>query len=285
MVYIDSELKLKEYLKTIKKPEDFKETGISIKDYVDMIEICFNAYDYNRLVDMLETAKESLKLYEDANVNTTNTDVQSFSRIVLALGILIVNERKSEMKSLWIEMMDVLCSLLKYIKNDGRLDFAVKDAMLCFLLVRDYIDNTLSEKWHRELSLINPTEQYRSYFRISEKPSRPGNVAVYLIAAEAMRAYSNMTNCDYIENQIPFHFSYFDENGMYTDPGAPMLYDSATRAQFQIAMHYGYRGKYYNDIDENLRKAGLFSLLMQSASFEFPYGGRSNSICLMKHIM
>ena len=43
-----------------------------------------------------------------------------------------------------------------------------------------------------------------------------------------------------------------------------------------MLLHFGYRGKYYEQIDNCPKKAGLLSLTMQSPNGEMPFGGRSN---------
>lgn len=54
-----------------------------------------------------------------------------------------------------------------------------------------------------------------------------------------------------------------------------MVYDLVTRALLVMLLTFGYRGQHYAEIEQNLEKAGLMTLRMQSVTGEIPYGGRS----------
>ena len=54
------------------------------------------------------------------------------------------------------------------------------------------------------------------------------------------------------------------------------MYDLAPRGLFSLMLDQGYRGAYYEEIDEALKKAALLTLDMQSPNGEAAFGGRSN---------
>jgi hypothetical protein len=92
-----------------------------------------------------------------------------------------------------------------------------------------------------------------------------------------MRKYIGLAETeDFVDVQIASQLQWLDDNGMYRDPNEPMQYDSVTRGLFAVLLHFGYKGKYFKEMDDCLRQAGLLSLQMQSVSGEIAFGGRSN---------
>jgi hypothetical protein len=67
-----------------------------------------------------------------------------------------------------------------------------------------------------------------------------------------------------------------DAFGMYHDPDCPMVYHVVVMQQWALTLLSGYRGRFLEELSTAVRRAGLSSLLMQSAAAQAPYGGRSN---------
>ncbi len=231
---------------------------------------------------------EELRAITEENRKNGVTE-HGFPRIAANLGILIAHGRKSELYPLWIEMMDIategahLAKVSSYEK-DGKLcranagnDFFVKE--LVFAILENEKNGTAEAealaRWRHALSLVTPENNYKDIARTPTQ--RVGNWAAYNLAGEWMRICLGIADeMEYIEFQLGAQLYYTDEMGLYRDPNEPMLYDLATRAQFALLLHFGYRGIHAERMSEKLRTAGLFTLKMQSANGEIAFGGRSN---------
>ena len=135
-------------------------------------------------------------------------------------------------------------------------------------------------RWKGYLATIEPKT---CYTRFAEKPTDAvRNWALFTGVSEYFRQKMGLCeSTEFIDIQIASQLQWIDENGMYmdnadTDVYQPIVYDIVARSLFTLLLHAGYRGKYYTDIDELLRKSALKSLYMQSVLGETPFGGRSN---------
>jgi len=244
---------------------DVNDTNVTIKDYYDIIEICFDAYSIEEIISWLP------KEY-----GGPIDDLQTFSRITGALGVLLSIGRKNELKELWYKLMDA-CVLTFYKERPyTTLDFAVKEFMFAYRAMKKYVPKEKKEFWDKHLRKINPFLCY--YCSVDNKNCAVyGNWGMYNMAGEYLREVEGLTDTtSYFEVHMPIQLQLFDQNGMYKDPHNPILYDTATRSNLQLILGNGYEGPFKDELDNNLQKAGIYSLFMQSASFEFPYGGRSN---------
>ncbi len=245
--------------------ENFKESNLFKKDYFDIIELCVNAYTYEEITSWLPE-----KLGDKID------DLQSFSRVTAALGVLLARGRKKEYEELWYQMMDA-CALSFYKERPYTvLDFAVKEFMFAYRAMSNQVPAEKLNYWKEYLSKIDPFVSY--YCSVDNSDCAVyGNWGIYNMAGEYLRELEGMTDTSlYFDKNMPIQLEMFDFNGMYSDPHNPMLYDVASRSNLLLIMGNNYQGKYAKEIDAHLKKAGLYSLFMQSASFEFPYGGRSN---------
>ncbi len=245
--------------------------------YLNMMEKALEAYTVEELRALTEENREK------------GVTEHGFPRIAANLGILIAHGRKSELYPLWIEMMDIategahLSKVASYEK-DGKTrranagnDFFVKE--LVFAILENEKNGTAGAeelaRWRHALSLVIPENNYKDIARTPTQ--RVGNWAAYNLAGEWMRKYLGVADeTEYIEFQLGAQLYYTDEMGLYRDPVEPMLYDLATRAQFALLLHFGYRGIHAERMSEKLRTAGLFTLKMQSANGGIAFGGRSN---------
>lgn len=235
-----------------------------MSDYFDIMELSLSAYNRAELEQLYKTA-----LAEGVTEH-------GFPRVAAVLGILISRERKKELYGLWLDMMELCCRLIPESRRCGN-DFSVKEIMFSLLEVRrsGIVPPDISQRW---LDCMRAVDPYRNYDSIAHSPEDDiGNRLAYNCAGEVVRQSAGLCDADtYLDEQLPCQLRRFDENGMYRDPHEPMLYDFATRAQLCVMLRFGYSGQYRGMIDEMLRKAGLISLDMLSATGEFPYGGRSN---------
>lgn len=261
-----NQLNFHQYIDKTEKQNTFQPTGIARDYYLDIIEICVDAYKMEELESRLP--KDENDLVED---------IQSYSRITCAIGVLISSGRKQDYLPLWIKMMDACCRSCHRITDDMRVDFAVKEILIAFKVMKDRVPKDKKNYWLQMLSKINPDNNYLYVIRKEDDKKSMHNINIYNMVGEYLRETEGLTVTDeYFDRHWPEQLERFDENGMYQDPGCPILYDLTTRCHIQIMLGYGYRGRYYEELNENLKKSGMFTLFMQSAAFELPYGGRSN---------
>jgi hypothetical protein len=234
--------------------------------YLDLIELAFNGYD--------------LPAFHQASVEAETghiPDVQAYSRVTSITGILLANRRIPEHLQLWKSMMTACCEDLHCHQGNLMVDFAVKEVMLSYFAMKEGVDRETSTKWLGALQQIEP---YRNYYYTNQTVTdkeKLHNINIYNMVGEYFRERAGLTDTTaYFETHWPHQLTLFDENGMYRDPGNPILYDLTTRCQIQLLLGTGYQGPYREALDEQLRKAGLQTLFMQSAAGELPYGGRSN---------
>jgi hypothetical protein len=174
-------------------------------------------------------------------------------------------------------MMDLCCKEIPLRKHAAN-EFSIKEVIWCLMELeqhqtfpREQIDN-----WKNQLKKVTVENCYRTY---AEQPDSPvHNWAAFAMVSEWMRYYVDLAPEDktFIENQAASQWQWVDENGMYRDPHEPLVYDFVTRGLFAMAIHFGWRGKYFEEWDDALKRAGLLSLKMISVTGELPYGGRSN---------
>jgi hypothetical protein len=254
-----------DFMRKVEKPRDFTSTGVTRETYLDIIETCVNAYNMEEL---------ERKLPE--NDSELVEDIHAYSRITSAIAILLANGRKQDYLPLWIRMMDACCSSAYRFHKDG-IDFAVKEIMLAFKAMKNRLRDQQKKRWLELLRKVDPYKNYLFVIRDEESRKHLHNINIYNMVGEYLRETEGLTHTDgYFDEHWQSQLKIFDENGMYMDPNCPILYDVTTRCQIQIMLEYGYRGKYFEEIDSRLKKAGLYTLFMQSSSFELPYGGRSN---------
>lgn len=238
-------------------------------EYIDLMEKVFSAYTNDKMDSYIKRTKEC------------GLSEHGFPRLTSNLGILIAHGRKSELKDRFIEMMDICCNeiptaLGRKNSNVGN-DFSVKEIVFCLLEIEkaNIVDKETTDRWRQNLKSIISKETYSV---ISPVPvERVGNWAAFGAASEQARKYAGIgSEDDFIENQIKSQLLSFDSNGMYRDPGEPMVYDFVTRLQLAVAMHFGYNGESYKELENCMLKSADITLMMQSVSGEIPYGGRSN---------
>ena len=234
------------------------------EQYIEIMDRALDAYDEERIQDYFSEVKE------------TGIKEHGFARLTANMGILIAFGRRQEKLPLFLEMMDYCCEQLPHTKGAGN-DFAIRE--LCFAILRLEEHGTVpqerAEYWK---DLLRGFDPYEYYDVIAEAPDKPiNNWAAFNAASEYLRMLvCGVDSSEFLDLQIPTQLLSFDENGMYKDPNNPMMYDFVARVQLAVLLHFGYKGKCREAIDENLRKAGELSLLMQSVTGELPFGGRSN---------
>lgn len=236
--------------------------------YISLMEICLSAY-----------SDDHIRRYF-ADVQRDGLKEHGFPRLTANIGILAAHGRRQDLLPLFREMMDFCCTQIPRVKAAN--DFSVREIICCLreLDQSGILEKEQLDKWRRELSCIDPQTCYTVKAVTLEDPVR--NWALFTGVSEYFRQiYGLCDSEEFIDLQIASQLKWLDENGMYRDNAKsryhqPMVYDLVARGLFCLLLHFGYRGKYYDQVDDLLRKAGLLSLRMQSVTGELPYGGRSN---------
>ncbi|MBO5222432.1 MAG: hypothetical protein J6C26_08965 [Clostridia bacterium] len=240
----------------------------------------------DQYIDLMEKA---LSAYTDEHIQRYLNDVETdglkehgFPRLTANIGILIANGRRTDLLPLFLEMMDLCCDMFlrPYIRAAN--EFSVREIVCCIDEVEraNAVDEERVLRWKQKISQIVPEACYDVV--VKEATDRITNWAIFGAVSEYARVYFGLgDNLDFIDRQLSCQFQWLDENGMYRDnknaiPHQPMVYDLVSRGLFTMLIHFGYRGKYYEQIDACLKKAGLLTLKMQSPNGEIPFGGRSN---------
>ena len=198
-----------------------------------------------------------------------------FPRLTADIGILIAHGRRQEYLPLFCEMMDFCCENIPRVQRAGN-EFSVKEIIFCIMELEEkkVLPAERIDGWKALLKTVRPYENYKHYAKSPEEEKH--NWCCFALVSEYMREYIGLADTkDEVAIQIPTQLRRFDENGMYRDPGEPMVYDLVPRGLFAILLHFGYRGEFFEEIDANLRKSGLLTLEMQSVTGELPFGGRS----------
>ncbi|MGM9682167.1 MAG: hypothetical protein ACI3XQ_01065 [Eubacteriales bacterium] len=233
------------------------------RQYISLMEKALSGYTDRHISDYFEAVK------------TKGLTEHGFPRLTADIGIMISHGIRADLLPLFCEMMEFCCQNIPKVKAAN--DFSVREIICCIMALEktQTVDTETTDRWKQYLKAIVPQSCYTVY---AKNPSdEVYNWACFTMLSEYMRQYVGLCDStDFVELQISSQLRLFDENGMYRDPNQPMVYDLVTRGIFSLLLHFGYRGKFYGQIDAVLKKAGLYTLKMQSVTGEIPYGGRSN---------
>lgn len=236
--------------------------------YINIIERVLEAYSDERIKDYTQTVLEN------------GLAEHGYPRLTANIGILIANGRKLDFKDEFCKMMDLCCREIPtaHQKNGWAVgnDFSVKEIVMCILEIEKsgIFEKSVTDGWRKQLSKINPYDVYTMIAPVP--PTRIHNWAAFGAASEQLRKYAKIGDeSDFIENQIKSQLFSFDENGMYRDPNEPMVYDTVTRLQLAMALHFGFDGESKDKLYEELLKSADITLKLQSVTGEIPFGGRS----------
>jgi len=252
-------------LNQLETPADFEPTGTGRSIYLDL----------------MESALDGWRFGQKAGAEAEKDGLQVRSRVLSCLGGLIAAGRRRGELGAWEDLMDRTCDDLPKRGDAGHAgpetDFAVKELMLALRAMQPRVPHEKFAGWKDKLGQIEPERHYASVLgRVSGKEALH-NINIYNMAGEYLREAEGLTDSrNYFAEHWPAQLERFDENGMYRDPGSPMLYDLTVRAHIGLMLGSGYGGEFREALDRNIRQGGLMSIFMQSAAGQVPYGGRSS---------
>ena len=231
--------------------------------------------------------EKALGAYTDEHIQRYFNDVKEkgltehgFPRLTSNIGILIAHGRCKDLLPIFLEMMEFCCKTIPRVKAAN--DFSVREIICCLWEVEraGVVSSEITTRWRNYLASIEPTSCYTRFATSPTDGVR--NWALFTAVSEHFRQKAGLCDSfDFIELQLLQQLQWLDENGMYKDnPKAqahqPLMYDIVPRALFALLLNEGYHGKYYGEIDNCLKNAGLLTLKMQSPNGEMAFGGRSN---------
>ena len=203
-----------------------------------------------------------------------------FPRLTANIGILISHGSRVDLLPLFLEMMEFCCKNIPTVKAAN--DFSVREIISCLCEIEksEVTDKETTERWRAYLKTIILHETYNVFAVTVTDTVR--NWALFSAVSEYFRQTAGLADSsDFIDLQLKQQIQWLNEDGMYKDNSKsdnhqPIMYDIVPRGLFSLLLDQGYRGKYYAEIDENLKKAALLTLGMQSPNGEMAFGGRSN---------
>lgn len=235
--------------------------------YIDLMEKALSAYTTEHIVRYFdEVRREGLSEH-------------GFPRLTVNIGILIAHGRRVELLPLFLEMMQLVCHSIPRVHAAN--NFSVREVVACLLEIEKsgVVARETVERWKSYLKAIDPGACYEICAKTVD--DRVKNWAIFAAVSEIHRKNAGLGGDDgWIDIQLGAQLRWIDENGMYMDGEGdirhPMMYDIVSRGLFAMLLNAGYRGRYRDEIDGCLKRAGLLTLKMQSPSGEMAFGGRSN---------
>ena len=236
--------------------------------YLDLMEKSLSAYTDEHIDGYFDSVKEN------------GLTEHGFARLTSNMGILISHGRREDLISRFVPMMDFCCETIPHVKAAN--DFSVREIICCLWEVErsNILPKSITDRWRALLSEIDPTKCYDKFAKTPTDKVR--NWALFTALSEYFRQSANLCDSsEFIDIQLASQLQWIDENGMYMDNSKsdvhqPIMYDLVPRGLFSLLLHFGYHGKYFEEIDSLLKKSALHTLKMQSSIGEMAFGGRSN---------
>lgn len=239
----------------------------------------------------LTLMEKTLSAYTDAHifryfeqVKQNGLTEHGFPRLTVNIGVLIAYGKRRDLLPIFCEMMEFCCKNIPIVKAAN--DFSVREIICCIweLEKNGVVDPADIARWKGYLTTIEVEKCYNEFAKTPTDTLR--NWALFTGVSEFFRLKAGLCKnpeetAAFVDLQIEQQLQWLDENGMYMDNKRedvhqPIMYDIVPRCLFSALLFVGYRGKHYETIDNILRKAGLYTLNMQSVTGEGAFGGRSN---------
>ncbi len=248
--------------------------------YLDIMELSLDAYTPERIREYIDEVKRD------------GLTEHGFPRLGANIGILMAHGKRLELKSTFIEIIDLCLYGFAHPINESKAgnNFAVRE--VCHALMElektNIIDCEQLKCWKEKLAELEISKTYTHI--VSKENPTPANWAYFAVVSEQARCQlCGMDATAFIEHQLPSQLLRLDQNGMYHDgnitgPFQPIVYDMVSRNLIGLSRFMGYEGKYADEIDKMMENSDELTLKMQSVTGELAYGGRSNQ-CLHNEVM
>ena len=248
--------------------------------YLDIMDLSLDAYTPERIREYIDEVKRD------------GLTEHGFPRLGANIGILMAHGKRLELKSTFIEIIDLCLYGFAHPINESKAgnNFAVRE--VCHALMElektNIIDCEQFKCWKEKLAELEISKTYTHI--VSKENPTPANWAYFAVVSEQARCQlCGMDATAFIEHQLPSQLLRLDQNGMYHDgnitgPFQPIVYDMVSRNLIGLSRFMGYEGKYADEIDKMMENSDELTLRMQSVTGELAYGGRSNQ-CLHNEVM
>ncbi len=271
--------KINLFLKRQPKSKDFVSTGLSRKDYLDVIAGQVNA----------------MKAYQDSVgriIDPVTKKEQYFTTPCYAHSVAALAKAGYPVSSGLIESgkkaLDVSLEALAEAKAAGSHgDFYTWPALLAYELFGSSASAQRKEKWSGLIARIEPDKSYRvfrkpykafehaAFYQNFGKPWA-NNWNLVNTAGEYLRSVHGFTDLAYVEFCLTMQLPHFTPYGMYNEDGNPFPYDLFSRHYVTGMLHRGYRSFAYSTYRDLLWKGAWTSLFIQSPTGQLPTGYRSS---------
>ena len=248
--------------------------------YLDIMEKSLSAYTEERICEYIEEVKRD------------GLTEHGFPRLGANIGILMAHGRQLELKSKFIEIIDLCLDGFAHPINSSKAgnNFAVRE--VCHAIMElgktNVIDCEHLEIWEKKLAALDISTTYTQI--VSKENPTPANWAYFAVLSEQARGHlCGIDATEFLEHQLPSQLLRLDQNGMYRDrsltgPYQPIVYDLVTRILIGLSLFMGYDGKYASEIEKMMENADDLTLKMQSVTGELAFGGRSNQ-CIHNEVL
>ena len=194
----------------------------------------------------LDLMEKTLSAYSLLHVDEYFSRVQNegltehgFARLTANIGILIAHGRKRDLLERFLDMMDFCCKEMPRVKAAN--DFTVKEIIFCIQALEKACDVVTPECLTRWRQAFADLDREKCYTCFARKPyDKVYNWAAFTCVSEWMRMVDRIAPADmeFIDTQIASQLQWLDENGMYQDPGNPVVYDLVPRGLFVLLLHF-----------------------------------------------
>lgn len=192
----------------------------------------------------------------------------------LAAGTLVNNgSRMDLLDSASRALESSLYQLASGTASDRHGDFFILPTMLAYRQLRDRVDSAIRIRWTRYLAMIDPEIAYTDLIGGGQPDVINWNTGA--IAGEFLRHQAGFTGLGFVDRYLDAQLPRFTPEGLYRDPGTPLVYDASARFNLLVLLEEGYGGKHRTALEVLLERGAWASLLMQSPSGDSPTGGRS----------
>ncbi len=242
------------------------------QQYIEIMEKALSAYTEERIKEYIDEVKRN------------GLTEHGFPRLGANIGILMAHGRRLELKSVFIEIINLCLDGFAHPQNKskGGNNFAVREVCCAIMEIEktNIIDREQLEAWKEKLKALDVSTTYTHI--VSEDVKHPNNWAYFGVLSEQARGLlCGFDATAFLEHQLPSQLLRLDPNGMYRDGGVtgpyqPMVYDIVTRSLIGMSLYFGYKGKYVIEIEKMMEDSDDLTLKMQSVTGELAFGGRSN---------
>jgi len=244
------------------------------EEYLDLIETAVSAYTLERIDAYI------------ADVERHGITEHGFGRLTANLAIAVAHGRFADRVGQVERLMD-LCAREQPIAQKRSesartryggvgAEFSVKELVFALgeLERAKVFPKAKTEAWRAAYRPMTANEVYTVKPRLGDKVAR--NWVIFGTASEQARLEAGLGGDPaWIEKYVRDQLRFFDEKGMYRDPGNPTFYDLVPRLQYAVALDCGYDGPSMAALEAQLDKSAEATLAMQSVTGEVPFGGRS----------